>query len=71
MDAVVLAEKLESLRKCVRRLEDKCAATVDELREDIDRQDIVTESDPGSTTLCGHGRSHAVGNGSIASSEHG
>lgn len=42
MDTVVIDEKLESLRKCVRRLEEKRATSSDELRQDVDRQDILT-----------------------------
>ncbi|MEX1082104.1 MAG: DUF86 domain-containing protein [Halofilum sp. (in: g-proteobacteria)] len=39
--ASVVEEKLETLRRCVRRVEDKRAASAEELRKDADRQDIV------------------------------
>lgn len=41
MDPVIIREKRESLRKCVRRLEAKRAESADALRMDIDRQDII------------------------------
>lgn len=41
MDAVIVGEKLESLRKCVRRLQEKRAATAADLQADLDRQDII------------------------------
>ena len=42
MDSLILAEKLESLRRCVRRLEEKRAASAEALAEDPDRQDILS-----------------------------
>ncbi|MDN5848827.1 MAG: DUF86 domain-containing protein [Nitrococcus sp.] len=42
MDPVILGEKLESLRRCIRRLQDKRAASAAELRADLDLQDILT-----------------------------
>lgn len=41
MDTVVLVEKLESLRRCIRRIEDKKPGNVDQLKQDIDLQDIL------------------------------
>jgi len=41
VDRQVLTEKLESLRRCVGRVQEKCPATVDDLLEDIDLQDIL------------------------------
>ncbi|MBX3629651.1 MAG: hypothetical protein KF908_06975 [Nitrosomonas sp.] len=41
MDTVVLAEKLESLRRCIRRIEDKKPVHVNHLKQDIDLQDIL------------------------------
>lgn len=38
----VLIEKLESLRRCIRRVEKTCPDSSDALAEDIDAQDIVT-----------------------------
>ena len=41
MDAVIVAAKLESLRRCVRRIEARRADTAEVLAEDFDRQDIL------------------------------
>jgi len=40
MDTVILAEKLESLRRCVRRIEAKKPDNADQLKQDVDLQDI-------------------------------
>ncbi len=42
MDWPVIEEKLESLRRCVRRVEEKCPADAKALANDIDAQDIVS-----------------------------
>lgn len=42
MDRDVVAQKLESLRRCLVRLRDKCPADADRLAGDPDAQDIVT-----------------------------
>lgn len=41
MDQVIIAEKLESLRRCVQRIEDKTPRDVGSLIRDIDLQDIL------------------------------
>jgi len=48
----VLNEKLESLRRCVRRIEDRRAATVAELEADPDRQDILALNHTRAVQLC-------------------
>lgn len=42
MDRELIEEKIESLRRCVRRIEAKRVATVDELESDLDTQDILS-----------------------------
>lgn len=42
MDRRVVAEKLESLRRCVRRVEAKRPASAEALARDVDLQDIVS-----------------------------
>ena len=42
MDREVIEQKLESLRRCLSRIETKCPADADTLVADIDLQDIVT-----------------------------
>lgn len=41
MDQVIIAEKLESLRRCVQRIEDKTPKDMGSLIRDIDLQDIL------------------------------
>lgn len=41
MDRLILAGKLESLRRCIKRIEDRKPASVDHLIQDPDRQDIL------------------------------
>lgn len=52
MDALVLAEKLEALRHCAHRIESKRAPTVEALREDPDRQDILALNLTRAVQLC-------------------
>ena len=42
MDRELIEEKLESLRRCVRRVEEKRVSSVEELEEDWDTQDILS-----------------------------
>ncbi|MCK8516954.1 DUF86 domain-containing protein [Methylonatrum kenyense] len=60
MDSVILAEKLESLRRCVRRLEEKRAASADALAEDPDRQDILSLNISRAVQLCVHMAAHVL-----------
>lgn len=41
MDRELIESKLESLRRCVRRVQDRCPATPEKLASDADLQDIV------------------------------
>jgi hypothetical protein len=41
MNSIVIKTKLESLRKCLDRIESKKPETLDDLLEDIDVQDII------------------------------
>ncbi|MEX2497771.1 MAG: DUF86 domain-containing protein [Wenzhouxiangellaceae bacterium] len=42
MDEAIIVEKLESLRRCVRRIEEKRPASVEELKANPDLQDILS-----------------------------
>lgn len=42
MDKAIITEKLESLRKCVLRLQEKAPLNVNILLQDIDLQDIIS-----------------------------
>lgn len=52
MDADVVAAKLESLRRCVARVEARCPATVDALTTDLDAQDIIALNLSRAVQLC-------------------
>lgn len=41
MDREIVEQKLESLRRCLRRIETKCPADAATLAADLDLQDIV------------------------------
>lgn len=41
MDTIIIAEKLELLRKCVLRIEEKTPASANDLLHDLDLQDII------------------------------
>jgi len=42
MDRLLIEEKLESLRRCLSRIEEKCPTSVAALEHDVDLQDIIT-----------------------------
>lgn len=52
MDKLILQEKLEALRNCIRRIEARRTATVNELRDDADRQDIIALNLTRAVQLC-------------------
>lgn len=52
MDRLILIEKLESLRRCVRRVEMRRSETVEALQGDPDRQDILALNLTRAVQLC-------------------
>lgn len=52
MDREVVEQKLESLRRCLRRIETKCPADADTLVTDLDLQDIVALNLSRAVQLC-------------------
>lgn len=52
MDRVVVEEKLESLRRCLVRIEAKCPTSADVLAADADLQDILTINLTRAVQLC-------------------
>lgn len=60
MDSVILSEKLESLRRCVRRIEDTRADSIDRLRADVDRQDILALNLTRTVQLCVDMAAHVI-----------
>lgn len=66
MDAVIVREKLESLRHCVARIEDRTPPDVAGLTGDLDVQDIVVLNLTRAIQLCIDIGSHIIGNTEIA-----
>lgn len=60
MDRELIEEKIESLRRCVRRIEAKRVATVDELEDDWDTQDILSVNLTRAVQLCVDLAAHLV-----------
>lgn len=60
MDRLIVEEKLESLRRCLMRVRQKCPSTVDGLIEDVDAQDIVTLNLTRAVQLCVDIAAHLV-----------
>ena len=60
MDRYVIEEKLESLRRCVRRIEEKRPEHVQALEEDWDVQDILTLNVTRAVQLCVDIATHIV-----------
>lgn len=52
MDPVVIEQKLESLRRCVSRIEGKCPSSAVTLAQDVDLQDIVSLNLSRAIQLC-------------------
>jgi uncharacterized protein YutE (UPF0331/DUF86 family) len=52
MDRVVVEQKLESLRRCLKRIETKCPVDADTLAKDFDLQDIVSLNLSRAVQLC-------------------
>lgn len=52
MDPVILAEKLEALRRCTERIEARRADTAEALRADVDLQDILSLNLTRAVQLC-------------------
>jgi uncharacterized protein YutE (UPF0331/DUF86 family) len=52
MDREVVEQKLESLRRCVQRIETKCPANAETLATDFDLQDIISLNLSRAVQLC-------------------
>jgi uncharacterized protein YutE (UPF0331/DUF86 family) len=61
MDRLVVAEKLESLRRCMQRIEERRAGTAEALRADPDRQDILSLNITRAVQLCVDLAAHVLG----------
>ena len=60
MDRVIIAEKLEVLRRCIRRIEEKTPSEIERLTKDPDIQDILVLNLTRAVQLCVDIGSHIV-----------
>lgn len=60
MDREVIAQKLESLRRCLKRIEEKCPSDPATLEREPDLQDIITLNLTRSVQLCVDIGSHLI-----------
>lgn len=60
MDQVILAEKIESLRRCIQRIEDKKPDSINLLIQDLDLQDILVINLTRAVQLCVDIGSHII-----------
>ena len=52
MDAGLIAQKLDSLRRCLARVQSRCPVTAELLSQDIDAQDVVVLNLSRAVSLC-------------------
>jgi uncharacterized protein YutE (UPF0331/DUF86 family) len=60
MDQVILSQKLESLRRCIQRVEEKTPSNVNQLIQDPDIQDILVLNLTRAVQLCVDIGSHVI-----------
>ncbi len=60
MDKQLVAEKLEALRRCIRRIKQKSAHTAEELVLDFDKQDIISLNLTRAIQICVDIASHII-----------
>lgn len=60
MDKLIIAQKLESIRRCLERVASRCPTSADALANDIDAQDIVVLNVSRAVQLCVDIASHIV-----------
>jgi uncharacterized protein YutE (UPF0331/DUF86 family) len=66
VDREVINGKLESLRRCCSRIQEKCPPSAEQLAQDIDAQDILTLNLTRAVQLCVDLASHLVaGSGAV------
>jgi uncharacterized protein YutE (UPF0331/DUF86 family) len=60
MDQQLMMQKLESLRRCLNRVEEKCPADVQTLQQNLDVQDIVVLNLTRAVQLCVDMATHLI-----------
>lgn len=71
MDKLILAEKLEALRRCVHRVEARRTAAVAALEVDVDAQDILSLNLTRAVQLCVDVAGIVGGLGPTCAADHG
>ena len=66
MDKQVIANKLESLRRCINRVQTKTPASAQALHSDLDLQDILTVNLSRAVQLCVDLSSHIIANSELS-----
>lgn len=69
MDKQLIAQKIESLRRCILRLQDKIPSEVETLANDIDLQDIVSLNLSRAVQLCVDIGAHVISEQDLAPPE--
>lgn len=62
MDNELIEQKLESLRRCLQRIQEKCPSSAEVLARDIDLQDIVSINLTRAIQLCVDIGAHLIAN---------
>jgi uncharacterized protein YutE (UPF0331/DUF86 family) len=52
MDKIIINKKLDSLYRCINRIQEKCPADATELKSDIDLQDVIVLNLSRAVQLC-------------------
>ena len=65
MDREVVEQKLESLRRCLQRIKEKCPPSADILARDLDAQDILSLNLSRAVQLCVDIGAHIVASKSV------
>ncbi len=65
MDRELVSEKLESLRRCVERIRERCPQKLEELQESLDYQDIVALNLSRAVQLCVDVAAHYIASTSL------
>lgn len=64
MDKIIINKKLDSLYRCIKRIEEKCPADTSELKQNIDLQDVIVLNLSRAVQLCVDIAAHSLTNSS-------
>ena len=66
MDWILIEQKLESLRRALRRIKDKCPVDAKGLAEDVDAQDILTLNLSRAVQICVDVATHLISSAELS-----